>query len=186
MDGWMGYVPSKRRFLQRPRGVTSQKTAFFIVTAVITSNVTIYRKCLEVALTIIGGGGKEIRSSDQRSLADVRPQGRNRAPDFSNKFLSVSCRKRRYFELTYIIYKFYLLHLCSDRIPPYITNRSAAVNIMWLYIYKRFGFDFLSWPIRIRGCLPTAEENCIIALLDETLRRLVSLSYWKVRLCSCK
>jgi hypothetical protein len=30
----------KRRFLQEPHGVKSQKTAFFIVTAVKTSNVT--------------------------------------------------------------------------------------------------------------------------------------------------
>jgi hypothetical protein len=29
-------VPPKRRFLQEPHGVTSQKTAFFIVTAVKT------------------------------------------------------------------------------------------------------------------------------------------------------
>jgi hypothetical protein len=33
-------VPSKRRFLQEPHGVTSQKTPFFIVTAVKTSNLT--------------------------------------------------------------------------------------------------------------------------------------------------
>jgi hypothetical protein len=30
-------VPSKRRFLQEPHGVTTQKTEFFIVTAVKTS-----------------------------------------------------------------------------------------------------------------------------------------------------
>jgi hypothetical protein len=30
------YVPQKLRFLQEPHGVTSQKTAFFIVTAVKT------------------------------------------------------------------------------------------------------------------------------------------------------
>jgi hypothetical protein len=34
------YVPPKRRFLQEPDGVSSQKTAFFIVTAVKTSNPT--------------------------------------------------------------------------------------------------------------------------------------------------
>jgi hypothetical protein len=33
-------VPPKRRFLQQPHGVTSQKTSFFIVTAVKTSNRT--------------------------------------------------------------------------------------------------------------------------------------------------
>jgi hypothetical protein len=42
------YVPLKRRFLQEPYGVTSQKTPFFIVTAVKTSNLTtilaVYRK----------------------------------------------------------------------------------------------------------------------------------------------
>jgi hypothetical protein len=31
-------VPPKRRFLQEPHGVTTQKTPFFIVTAVKTSN----------------------------------------------------------------------------------------------------------------------------------------------------
>jgi hypothetical protein len=35
-----GRVPPKRRFLQEPHGVTSQKTPFFIVTAVKTSNLT--------------------------------------------------------------------------------------------------------------------------------------------------
>jgi hypothetical protein len=33
-------VSEKRRFVQEPHGVTSQKTRFFIVTAVKTSNVT--------------------------------------------------------------------------------------------------------------------------------------------------
>jgi hypothetical protein len=33
-------APQKRRFLQEPHGVTSQKTEFFIVTAVKTSNLT--------------------------------------------------------------------------------------------------------------------------------------------------
>jgi hypothetical protein len=33
-------VPPKRRFLQEPHGVTSQKMTFFIVTAVKTSNLT--------------------------------------------------------------------------------------------------------------------------------------------------
>jgi hypothetical protein len=36
----IGGVPPKRRFLQEPYGVTSQKTQFFIVTAVKTSNLT--------------------------------------------------------------------------------------------------------------------------------------------------
>jgi hypothetical protein len=34
------YVPPKLRFSQEPHGVTSQKTPFFIVTAVKTSNLT--------------------------------------------------------------------------------------------------------------------------------------------------
>jgi hypothetical protein len=33
-------VPPRRRFLQEPHGVTSQKTTFFIFTAVKTSNIT--------------------------------------------------------------------------------------------------------------------------------------------------
>jgi hypothetical protein len=36
----MKEVPPKRRFLQEPHGVTTQKTPFFIVTAVKTSNLT--------------------------------------------------------------------------------------------------------------------------------------------------
>jgi hypothetical protein len=36
----LGYVPPKRRFLQEPHGATSQKTAFFIVTAVKTTDLT--------------------------------------------------------------------------------------------------------------------------------------------------
>jgi hypothetical protein len=35
-------VPPKRRFLQEPHGVTTQKTPFFIVTVVKTSNLTKY------------------------------------------------------------------------------------------------------------------------------------------------
>jgi hypothetical protein len=34
-------VSEERRFLQKPHGVTSQKTPFFIVTAVKTSNLTL-------------------------------------------------------------------------------------------------------------------------------------------------
>jgi hypothetical protein len=36
---WRRSVPTKRRFLQQHHGVTSQKTPFFIVTAVKTSNL---------------------------------------------------------------------------------------------------------------------------------------------------
>jgi hypothetical protein len=35
----MRQIPSKFRFLQKPRGVLSQKTAFFMVAAVKTSNL---------------------------------------------------------------------------------------------------------------------------------------------------
>jgi hypothetical protein len=38
--GTMLAVPPNRRFLQEPHGVKSQMTAFFIVTAVKTSNLT--------------------------------------------------------------------------------------------------------------------------------------------------
>jgi hypothetical protein len=38
------YVPPKRRFLRESHGVTSQKTPFFIVTAVKTSNLTSFIK----------------------------------------------------------------------------------------------------------------------------------------------
>jgi hypothetical protein len=34
------YVPPKRRLLEEPHGVSSQKTPFFIFTAVKTSNLT--------------------------------------------------------------------------------------------------------------------------------------------------
>jgi hypothetical protein len=36
----MKYVPAKHRFLQEPHGVTFQKTAFCIVIALKTSNIT--------------------------------------------------------------------------------------------------------------------------------------------------
>jgi hypothetical protein len=35
-------VSKERRFLQEPHGVTSQTTAFFIVTALKTSNLALY------------------------------------------------------------------------------------------------------------------------------------------------
>jgi hypothetical protein len=38
-------VPPKRRFLQEPHGITTQKTPFFIVTAVKTSNLTGFLHC---------------------------------------------------------------------------------------------------------------------------------------------
>jgi hypothetical protein len=40
---WRLYVPPKRRFTQDLQGATSQKTAFFIVTSVKTSNLTYFR-----------------------------------------------------------------------------------------------------------------------------------------------
>jgi hypothetical protein len=44
-------VPPKRRFLQEPHGVTTQKTPFFIVTAVKTSNlIMVLLFCIEVFL----------------------------------------------------------------------------------------------------------------------------------------
>jgi hypothetical protein len=39
---------SKRRFLQEPHGVTTQKTPFFIVTAVKTSNLTKMRNFVRI------------------------------------------------------------------------------------------------------------------------------------------
>jgi hypothetical protein len=36
----IGELPNKRRFLKEQHGVTSQKTPFFIVTAMKTSNLT--------------------------------------------------------------------------------------------------------------------------------------------------
>jgi hypothetical protein len=46
---WWRYVPPKSRFVQEPHGVTSQKTAFFMVTAVKTSNLScsfpLYEAC---------------------------------------------------------------------------------------------------------------------------------------------
>jgi hypothetical protein len=45
----IGELGTKRRFLQEPHGLTSQKTAFFIVTAVKTSNLAKLRTCLEQA-----------------------------------------------------------------------------------------------------------------------------------------
>jgi hypothetical protein len=38
---WRCYDPPKRRILQEPQAATSQKTAFFVVAAVNTSNLTL-------------------------------------------------------------------------------------------------------------------------------------------------
>jgi hypothetical protein len=43
---WRSYVIPKRQFLQEPHAITFQKTAFFIVTAVNTSNLAHYVKLL--------------------------------------------------------------------------------------------------------------------------------------------
>jgi hypothetical protein len=48
----MKEVSPKRRFLQEPHSVTSQKTPFFIVTAVKTSNLTITAKFKNGGVTI--------------------------------------------------------------------------------------------------------------------------------------
>jgi hypothetical protein len=40
VTSWRREVPPKRRFLEKPHCVTPQKTAFFIVTAVKTSDLT--------------------------------------------------------------------------------------------------------------------------------------------------
>jgi hypothetical protein len=45
---WRGHIPPKHRFLQDPQGVKSQKTAFFIITAVKTSNLTLCREGLNI------------------------------------------------------------------------------------------------------------------------------------------
>jgi hypothetical protein len=39
---WRRYDPPKRRFLKEPHGVISQKMIIIIITAVETSNLTIY------------------------------------------------------------------------------------------------------------------------------------------------
>jgi hypothetical protein len=43
---WRRYIPPKRRFIQEPRYVTSKKKAFFIVTAVKTSTLTLNKRKL--------------------------------------------------------------------------------------------------------------------------------------------
>jgi hypothetical protein len=50
---WRRYVPPKRRLTKYLHGTTSQKTAFFIVTAMKTSNLTIF-----YVITTLGGFGK--------------------------------------------------------------------------------------------------------------------------------
>jgi hypothetical protein len=45
--------PPKRRFLQEPHGVTTQKTPFFIVTAVKTSNLTLKLVTCSCELSLI-------------------------------------------------------------------------------------------------------------------------------------
>jgi hypothetical protein len=49
-----GWVPPKRRFLQEPHGVTSQKTPFFIVNAVKTSDLTFFEMGLYLCTRLHG------------------------------------------------------------------------------------------------------------------------------------
>jgi hypothetical protein len=55
---WRRYVTPKRRFLQEPRGLTSNKTAFFVVTAEETSNLTylfkVYKTDVLTAVVVKG------------------------------------------------------------------------------------------------------------------------------------
>jgi hypothetical protein len=67
------YISSQRRFLQEPHGVTSQKTPFFIVTAVKTSNLT------QLVGWLVGWLVDLL-------FADSQHKGRDRfAPDVSHK-----------------------------------------------------------------------------------------------------
>jgi hypothetical protein len=52
----IGEAPPKDRFLQQQHGVTSQKTPFFIVTAVKTSNLTCRGIVLESRRDEVTGG----------------------------------------------------------------------------------------------------------------------------------
>jgi hypothetical protein len=51
-------VPPKRRFLQEPHGITTQKTPFFIVTAVKTSNLT-----TKTPIRIVGSPAESVTKS---------------------------------------------------------------------------------------------------------------------------
>jgi hypothetical protein len=66
---------SKRRFLQEPHGVTSQKTPFFIVTAVKTSNLT-----LSVIVTVVSSYNRLC------SLVFTVHGYRSRGPGFDSLF----------------------------------------------------------------------------------------------------
>jgi hypothetical protein len=59
---WRPYVPSKRQFLQEPHGGTSQKTPFFIDTAVKISNLT---------YTAYWQGHKKNRKEFSKSLVPI-------------------------------------------------------------------------------------------------------------------
>jgi hypothetical protein len=50
-----GYISPKRLFLKEPHGVTSQKTAFFMVTAAKTSNLTVIQSFLNVNMKPVIG-----------------------------------------------------------------------------------------------------------------------------------
>jgi hypothetical protein len=54
---WRRHVPPKRRFIINPHGVTSQKTAFFIISALKASNPfqkTSSRLCTDITVTCKG------------------------------------------------------------------------------------------------------------------------------------
>jgi hypothetical protein len=59
---WRCYIPPKRRFLQEPHGITSQKTAFFIVTAVKTSNLMELCFLCSLCLYVISRTSQQLQS----------------------------------------------------------------------------------------------------------------------------
>jgi hypothetical protein len=80
------YSPSKRRFLQEPHGITSQKTAFFIVTTVKNSNLTCDFYLWGKLKTVVYGNNPRDVKDLKDSVCDALSNGN------SNKFKRTQTR----------------------------------------------------------------------------------------------
>jgi hypothetical protein len=93
---WRWYVPPKRRFLQDPHVVTSLKTAFFLVTALKTSDLT-YSDMLSTGRLLAVGARTNWPVFDTSCLfTAVLPLGLHFVPRFA-----VRCLKRGSLQLVF-------------------------------------------------------------------------------------
>jgi hypothetical protein len=79
------YVPPIHRFLQQPHGVTSQKTAFFIATAVKTSKAALVPKVLASLRTYTAAGNVLLEEIEILKFPD-NIHSRSPTTDYTQQF----------------------------------------------------------------------------------------------------